>query len=140
VPTIVIQFKNQFPELAGVEGTISLYDINGTLVGTGPLTYEPGQTVRILYPGTQVNPDGSIADVPGWILNEDGFWVLDPTDEILRAGIDIVYEVNPTATAHVEYPPESAACANPNGPFPPGNPVPPNGEPFNPLGQLPPTR
>ena len=51
--------------------------------------------------------------MPGWILNEDGLWVRDPTDDYLRDGIDLTYTVNPTATATVRYPPESSACANP---------------------------
>ena len=67
-----------------------------------------------------MNPDGTIADVPGWNLNSDGFWVRDPSDEFLRDGINLTYTVNPTATAFVTYPPESSTCANPPGPFPPG--------------------
>jgi LPXTG-motif cell wall-anchored protein len=62
--------------------------------------------------------------VPGWNLNSSGFWVRDPSDEFLRAGINLTYTVNPTATAFVTYPPESSACANPDGPFPPGAPTP----------------
>ena len=81
--------------------------------------YQPNTTVYLLYPGTRVNADGSIADVPGWILNSAGFWVRDPSDEFLRDGIVLTYVVNPTATAFVTYPPESSACANPDGPFPP---------------------
>ena len=124
VPTIRIVFQNQFPSLAGQVGTLTIRDINGNLVSTQSLTYEPGATVDILYPGTSVNPDGSVADVPGWILNADGFWVLDPSDAFLRDGITLTYTVNPTAgPVLVTYPPESSACANPDGPFPPGTPV-----------------
>jgi hypothetical protein len=98
-------------------------DINGNVVSTQPLVYEPGSTVDILYPGTRVNSDGSIADVPGWVLNADGFWILDPSDAFLRDGIFLTYEVNPTAgPVLVTYPPESSACANPSGPFPPSTP------------------
>ena len=122
VPTIRIVFQNQFPSLAGVTGTLTMRDINGNVVSTQPLVYQPGATVDILYPGTRVNADGSIADVPGWNLNSAGFWVRDPSDEFLRAGINLTYTVNPTATAFVTYPPESSACANPDGPFPPGAP------------------
>jgi hypothetical protein len=107
-------------------------DVSGGLVSVQPLVYEPGTTVSVLYPGTSVNADGSIADVPGWVLNDDGFWVIDPSDDFLRDGINLTYEINPTATAFVTYPPESSDCANPDGPFPPPPlvPVP---------GQLPPT-
>jgi LPXTG-motif cell wall-anchored protein len=90
------------------------------VVSVQPLVYQPGATVHILYPGTRVNPDGSIADVPGWNLNADGFWVRDPSDAFLRDGIHLHYEVNPSADAFVTYPPESSGCANPTGPFPPG--------------------
>jgi hypothetical protein len=68
--------------------------------------------------------------LPGWNLDRDGFWVRDPSDEFLREGINLTYEVNPTATAFVTYPPQSSECADPNGPFAPQ--VPPV--------QLPPTR
>ena len=92
-------------------------DINGNVVSTQPLTYQPGATVELLYPGTSVNPDGTIDDVPGWILTDDGFWIRDSSDEFLREGINLTYTVNPTATAFVTYPPETSACANPDGPF-----------------------
>ena len=78
VPTIRIVFLNRFPELAGQSGTLTMRDINGNVVSTQSLIYEPGTTVDLLYPGTSVNPDGSIDDVPGWILTDDGFWVRDP--------------------------------------------------------------
>jgi hypothetical protein len=120
VPTIRITFQNLFPSLAGLTGTLTMTDVNGNPVSSQPLVYAPGQTVDILYPGTAVNPDGSIADVPGWLLNSDGFWVLDPSDAYLRDGIQLTYTVNPTAgPVLVTYPPESSACANPDGPFPP---------------------
>jgi hypothetical protein len=130
VPTIRIEFRNQFPELAGRTGTLTMAALDGTVLSTQPLVYAPGTTVDLLYPGTTVNADGTIADVPGWNLNAAGFWVRDPSDEFLRDGIVLTYTVNPTATATVTYPPESSACANPDGPFPPTAP---------PAG-LPPTR
>ena len=110
-------------------------DVNGNVVSTQSLVYAPGTTVDLLYPGTSVNADGSVADVPGWILNDDGFWLRDPSDEFLREGINLTYTVNPTAgPVLVTYPPESSTCANPDGPFPP-NVVPPIVP-----GQLPPTQ
>jgi hypothetical protein len=131
VPTIRITFQNLFPSLAGQTGTLTMRDVNGNVVSTQPLVYAPGTTVDILYPGTAVNPDGSVDDVPGWILTDDGFWVQDPSDAFLRDGIFLTYTVNPTAgPVLVTYPPESSACANPAGPFPPPRLV---------AGQLPPT-
>jgi len=128
VPTIRINFLNQFPQLAGQTGTLTMADASGTVVSTQPLIYQPGATVDLLYPGTRVNADGTIADVPGWNL-VGGFWVRDPSDAFLREGIQLTYTVNPTATAFVTYPPESANCANPDGPFPPGAIPPPTGLP-----------
>jgi hypothetical protein len=148
VPVIVINFQNRFPQLAGVTGTLTFADINGNVVGSQPLVYQPNTTVTVLYPGTSVNPDGSIADVPGWILQPNGLWVRDPSDEFLREGINLTYTVNPTATAFVTYPPESAACANPENPpgapttvpgapRPPGSPLPPTGsDPWTPAVAL----
>ena len=127
VPTIVIDFALPgFPSLAGQTGTLTMSDINGNVVSAQPLVYTPGGHVELLYPGTTVNPDGTIDDVPGWILTDDGLWIRDPSDEFLREGILLTYTVNPTATAFITYPPESSACANPDGPFPPG-PTPPRG-------------
>jgi hypothetical protein len=130
VPTIRITFQSPgFPSLAGQVGTLIMEDITGRVISMQPLVYIPGATVDILYPGTSVNPDGSIDDVPGWILTDDGFWIQDPSDEYLRDGIFLTYSVNPVAgPVLVTYPPESSACANPDGPFPPLTP-----------GQLPPT-
>ena len=134
VPTIVINFQNTFPELAGEVGILTMSDVDGNVVSTQELVYQPGTTVELLYPGTSVNADGSIDDVPGWILTDDGLWIRDPSDEFLREGINLTYTVNPTATAFVEYPPESSACANPE------NPPRPPGPPGTPPGRLPPTR
>ena len=106
VPTIRINFRNTFPELAGRTGTLTMSDVNGNVVSTQSLVYQPNTTVDLLYPGTRVNPDGSIDDVPGWILTDDGLWVRDPSDAFLREGINLTYTVNPTATAFITYPPE----------------------------------
>jgi hypothetical protein len=140
VPTIRIEFRNQFPSLAGQTGTLTMAALNGTVVSTQPLVYQPGATVDLLYPGTRVNADGTIADVPGWNLNAAGFWVRDPSDEFLRDGIVLTYTVNPTATATVTYPPESANCANPDGPFPPGPPPANPRPPTTTTPGLPPTK
>jgi len=140
VPTIVITFGNTFPELAGRTGTLTMSDAAGNVVSTQPLVYTPNTTVELLYPGTRVNADGTIADVPGWNLNAAGLWVRDPSDEFLREGILLTYTVNPTATAFITYPPESAACANPDNPVTPGAPGAPPAAPGAPARPpLPPT-
>jgi hypothetical protein len=125
VPTIRITFGNALPALAGRVGVLTMASLDGTVVSTQELVYAPGTTVDLLYPGTRVNADGTIADVPGWNLNAAGFWVRDQSDAFLRDGIVLTFTVNPTATTTVTYPPESSACANPDGPFPPGAPTPP---------------
>ena len=110
VPTIVIDFATPgFPSLAGQVGVLTMADVNGNVVSTQELVYRPGAHYELLYPGTTVNPDGSIADVPGWILQSNGLWVRDPSDEFLREGIVLTFTINPTATALVTYPPESSA-------------------------------
>jgi hypothetical protein len=128
VPTIVIDFAAPgFPSLAGQTGTLTMASVaTGAVLSTQPLVYTPGGHVELLYPGTAVNADGSIADVPGWNLNAAGLWVPDQSDAFLREGIRLTYTINPTATAVVTYPPESSACANPeNPPTPPAPPAPP---------------
>jgi hypothetical protein len=134
VPTIVITFQNRFPELAGRTGTLTMSDVNGNVVSTQPLVYQPNTTVELLYPGTVVNPDGSIDDVPGWILQDNGLWVRDPSDEFLREGINLSYTVNPTATAFITYPPESSTCANPENVLTPQPPRPSQPVPVTPGG------
>ena len=96
-------------------------DINGNVVSTQPLVYQPGTTVELLYPGTSRQlQTGQSTTCPAGSSPTTDFWIRDPSDEFLRDGINLTYTVNPTATAFVTYPPESSACANPDGPFPPG--------------------
>ena len=80
-----------------------MVDVNGNVVSTQPLVYRPNTTVDLLYPGTTVNPDGSIDDVPGWILTDDGLWIRDPSDEFLRDGIrpDVHREPHGHGVRHV---------------------------------------
>jgi hypothetical protein len=84
------------------------------------VTYQANETITLLYPGASIDPaTGEATDWPGWMLNPDGFWVLDPSDARYRDGITVVAEINPTATTTITYPPSTAACASPGGPFPP---------------------
>ena len=104
VPTIRIVFQNTFPQLAGQTGTLTMADINGNVVSTQSLVYQPGTTVDLLYPGTRVNADGSIADVPGWNLTSAGLWVRDPSDEFLREGIQSDLHREPDSDGHCHLP------------------------------------
>jgi len=53
--------------------------------------------------------------------------VQDPSDAFLREGIFLTYTVNPTAgPVLITYPPETAVCNSPEGPFgPPPSAAPP---------------
>jgi len=119
VPKIRIDFGTE-SQFNGRVGTLTMSDINGNVISVQPLTYQANTTAFILYPGTVVDANGEAIVVPGWTKNSDGFWVEDPTNTIWREGINLLYEVNPSATAFVTYPPESSGCATPTGPFPPG--------------------
>lgn len=120
VPVIVITFANTFPELAGQSGTLFIDTIGGDPVGqVDDVVYDPGGTVNVIYPGAEVDADGNIIDLPGWTLQSDGTWIIDPTDSFLRDGLTLTYVLgDEVATANVTYPPESSTCANPPPPGP----------------------
>ena len=147
VPFVDITFGNQ-PQFDGIQGTITFKLLDGTFVEQHKLTYFAGETVHLLYPGASVDEQGNV-DWPGWKLNSDGFWVVDPTDAAFRDGLVVEASLplpegfghglalaqvpgeTVTATTTISYPPETAACNSPAGPFPPGPP---------PKMALPPTR
>jgi hypothetical protein len=85
--------------------TLSFFDLDGQLVQRRSGLPLSG---RVLYPGASVEP----ADWPGWAL-VDGQWVIDPSDARWRDGLDVVIQVNPTASGSVSYPPATAACNRP---------------------------
>jgi uncharacterized repeat protein (TIGR01451 family) len=102
--------------------TITITDIHGNVVKK--LTDQP-LTGETLWPGATINPD----DWPGWKL-VNGVWVEDPTDAVLREGVTVTAEVNPSASGFVAYPPATSACANPPTPPPPPPKTPPPPLPF----------
>ena len=134
VPFIELTFGNE-PQFNGLVGTITFTTLDGDFVDTISITYQANTTIRVVYPGASFDPvTGEATDWPGWRLNEAGFWVTDPTDAEFRDGLVITAELPaPTGTlgqsVHilnqvsastvVTYPPETEACANPEGPFPP---------------------
>jgi hypothetical protein len=91
--------------------TVTLADGQSFSFPDSPLSGE------VLWPGASVNPP----DWPGWKL-ENGVWVEDPSDAILREPLTITAEVNPTVTGTIEYPPATSECANPPTSTPPKNP------------------
>jgi hypothetical protein len=106
--------------------TLRFYDLDGNSVDS---VHVADLTGRVLYPGADVDGAGIATDWPGWKL-ENGLWVLDPSDAVLREGLRVVVEVNPTSEGIVSYPPATSACANPAQ-------VPP--APVRPPAMLPPT-
>ena len=140
VPFIELTFGNE-PQFNGLVGTITFTTLDGDFIETVPVTYQANTTIRLVFPGASFDPvTGEATDWPGWRLNEDGFWVTDPTDEEFRDGIVVIAELpipvgglgqslprqvpgsTLTASTTVTYPPETAACNSPTGPFPPGGP------------------
>ena len=64
-----------------------------------------------LWPGAAVDAQGNGTDWPGWDF-VDGEWVEDPTDERVPT-ILVEFEVNPTTSAIVAYPPRTENCVPP---------------------------
>ena len=115
VPYIVFTIVPQGFTSSG-PATLTFFDVNGNFVEQ---VISPTLSGQIIYPGAQAGPDGEGLDWPGWTLAPDGSWIQDPSDAILREGLTIQVEVNPTATATVSYPPATSACANPPRTTPP---------------------
>lgn len=153
VPFIELTFGNE-PQFNGLVGTITFTTLDGDFIETIEVTYQANTTVRVVFPGASFDPvTGEATDWPGWRLNEFGFWVTDPSDAEFRDGLVVIAELpapagtlgqslrpifqQVSASTTVTYPPETAACASPEGPFPPGTP----GQPFSnaPRGILPAT-
>lgn len=68
-----------------------------------------GQTY---WPGT-VLEGGAVVDWPGWTRNPDGSWTEEDAYSFARPSVQIEFQVNPTATTVVAYPPATAVCAGP---------------------------
>jgi LPXTG-motif cell wall-anchored protein len=67
---------------------------------------------QVYWPGTVV-VDGVVVDWPGWTQLPDGSWTEHDAYDYTRPEVEVTFEVNPSATTVVSYPPASAACANP---------------------------
>jgi hypothetical protein len=88
---------------AGARATIEISDIDGVVVQT--LVDQP-LSGRVIWPGASVDPP----DWPGWVLDDDGVWVEDPTDAVLRKGLTFTVSVNPFVSDNVAYPPATPTC------------------------------
>ncbi|GAA1994513.1 hypothetical protein GCM10009718_35460 [Isoptericola halotolerans] len=70
---------------------------------------------RVLWPGAEVDGSGNPVDWPGWSL-VDGEWVVGDEWDWVRPSVEVLFEVNPTVSRTVAYPPSSPSCdTNPPG-------------------------
>jgi len=70
------------------------------------------------WPGAVVK-DGKGVDWPGWRQLADGTWVEGDEFDWVRPDVEVLFEVNPSATVTVAYPPSSPQCLT----GPPGSAV-----------------
>jgi hypothetical protein len=68
-----------------------------------------GNSRLLLWPGAVVDGNGDPIDWPGWDQDAHGNWFEVPTD--LRPKLRVIVEVNPTASATVDYPPGTPTCS-----------------------------
>lgn len=122
-PYIEIRMGNQ-AQYNGMTVTATFTSqVTGAVVQVSTFPYQANTSIFVIYPGASVNAAGEPTDWPGWRFEESTqLWVPDPTDDYLREGLDVLAEVNPSATGQVEYPPATSACASPENP-PPGTPT-----------------
>ncbi|HEY0188786.1 MAG TPA: peptidase [Cellulomonas sp.] len=69
-------------------------------------------TGEVLWPGTVVE-NGVVVDWPGWTRNADGTYTEGDEYTWTRTGVQILFQVNPSATTIVAYPPATSLCAGP---------------------------
>lgn len=67
---------------------------------------------RVYWPGTVLDGD-QVVDWPGWSQQPDGTWVQHDEFDFSRPAVRVEFEVNPSASTVVAYPPPTSACAGP---------------------------
>ncbi|MFB9309222.1 hypothetical protein BJY17_001316 [Agromyces hippuratus] len=94
-----------------------------------PAGWVSGDTIsgQQLWPGAEVDAEGNPTDWPGWTLQPDGTWVLDPSAPFyeLRSEAVVEIRINPSNDAIAVYPPPTPNCnaappQNPPGSTPAG--------------------
>jgi len=66
---------------------------------------------RVLWPGASAEEP---RQWPGWLLTEDGSYVeTEGNYAWTRDGVEVLFEVNPSYSTVVSYPPATSECANP---------------------------
>ncbi|MEG3614613.1 LPXTG cell wall anchor domain-containing protein [Isoptericola haloaureus] len=83
---------------------------------------------RVLWPGAVVDGSGNAVDWPGWRL-VDGEWVVGDEFDWVRPSVQVTFEVNPTVTTTVAYPPSTPSCSTDPPPGEPPTTEPPASEP-----------
>ena len=111
--------------------TLTFYDKNGNFIESRTVTSLSGQTI---YPGASVDANGKATDWPGWTQAENGNWIPDDSDAILRDGLQITVSADSgadqpqglvfvqetlSATATVSYPEVTSPCFGPPEGTPP---------------------
>lgn len=96
--------------------TLTFFDVNGNFIEQ---VVSPTLSGQVVYPGAVAGPNGEGLDWPGWTRAPDGSWIPDPSDAILREGLTIQVQVNPTATTKVSYVSSGSPCADPPRTSPP---------------------
>jgi len=86
--------------------SLSLYDVDGELVRSEAV---PSLAELVIYPGATARPP----DWPGWIVDEDGAWQPDPTDQQLANGGKFVLEVNGAEVDSEAFPAIPDGCDGP---------------------------
>ncbi len=67
-------------------------------------------TGELLWPGTELDDDGTPTNWPGWSL-VDGVWIEGDGFDWVRGDTDVTVRINPVGTFTVSYPPATADCA-----------------------------
>ncbi|WP_198169637.1 DUF11 domain-containing protein [Agromyces laixinhei] len=87
---------------------------------TIPEGWTPGQAIsgRQLWPGAAIDENGTATAWPGWTLQPNGGWKLDPAAPFydLRGGTVVEVRMNPSTAGVETYPPATPDC----NPAPPG--------------------
>lgn len=78
--------------------------------GTSVVYADQPLTGIVNWPGAVVGPDGRGIDWPGWTKLADGTWVEGDEFDWVRPNVEVLFEVNPTKTVTVAYPPSSPVC------------------------------
>lgn len=104
--TPFISYNIEVSGTPNTTATLTFFDLDGKQVAKHAGVPLSG---KVIYPGASIDPP----DWPGWKLNSNGLWDVDPSDTRLRDGLTVHVEVNPTAEAEVSYPPATEICADP---------------------------